>query len=127
MKKNIISHPGDWSRWVAEIKLSLASAEGNKHIGDRIVFENNDFRIWQIHLPAGESLPFHKHENRYFWTVLTEGKAISYYNDGSIVESEYEIGDTKYFADLNEENYFIHNLENIGNTTLIFITVEFLN
>lgn len=31
----------------------------------------------------------------------------------------------KHFNDLNEENFFIHNLENIGNTTLIFITVEF--
>ncbi len=127
MKKNIISNPNDWSKWTPELKEALVSAENNTDVGDKIVFENSEFRVWQILLPAGKNLPFHKHENRYFWTVLSKGKSKSYYNDGSIIESEYQIGDTKYFSDLTKENYFLHNLENTGDTTLIFTTVEFLN
>ncbi|MGY0407094.1 MAG: hypothetical protein ACWIPJ_01865 [Polaribacter sp.] len=126
MKKNIISKSGDWNLWTPKLKEALANSVNNTQVGQEIVLENSEFRIWSIHLPAGLSLPFHKHKNRYFWTALSSGKSRSYYNNGSIIETKYESGDTKYFKDLDENSYFIHNLENIGDTTLIFTTVEFL-
>ena len=126
MKKTIQSQAGDWRRWTNERKDALAASWENTRVGDKLVFANDAFRVWSIHLPAGQSLPFHKHASPYFWTVLTDGKSRSYYDDGSVVDSEYESGDTKYFADLSEDNCFLHNLENIGKTTLIFTTVEFV-
>ncbi|MDY7396083.1 hypothetical protein UMM65_12605 [Aureibaculum sp. 2210JD6-5] len=126
MKKQVISQANDWSQWTPELKEALKASTSNTQVGQKLVYENNEFRVWSIHLPAGQSLPFHKHANRYFWTAMSTGKSRSYYNDGSIVETEYEIGDTKYFGDLNKENFFIHSLENIGDTMLIYTTVEFL-
>lgn len=127
MKKNIINEPGNWAVWSDEKKEQLEQGLSNTQVGEKIVFENEEFRVWSIHLPANQSLPFHKHCKRYFWTALTSGKSRSYYDDGSISETEYEAGSTKYFEGLNDENYFVHNLENIGTTTLVFTTVEFLN
>lgn len=126
MKKVVISKSGDWSLWTPELKKELEVSQNNTHVGENVVFENSEFRVWSIHLPAGQQLPFHKHANRYFWTAMSVGTSRSYYNDGSIVDTEYEKGDTKYFDDLSETNYFIHNLENRGDTTLLYTTVEFL-
>ena len=124
MKKHIRARAGDWGQWTDEERQALAAARNNTQVGDRLVFANDAFRVWTIHLPAGQSLPFHKHATPYFWTALTEGKSRSYYGDGAIAESEYAPGDTNYFAELSGDNYFIHNLKNIGETMLIFTTVE---
>lgn len=126
MEKRIINQAGNWSAWSLDKKQALTVAGSNHQIGEKVVYENDEFRIWSIHLPAGEQLPFHKHARRYFWTALSAGNSRSYQQDGSIVETIYESGDTHYFKDLTAKNCFIHNLENIGSTTLIFTTVEFL-
>lgn len=126
MKKTKIINPAkNWHFWGEAEKEALEKATDNFSLGDRIVFENDEFRVWSIHLAPGHKLPFHKHNSRYFWSALSSGSSRSWYNDGSVSETQYESGDTVYFERLNEENYFIHNLENIGNTTLIFLTVEF--
>ncbi|NIF05340.1 cupin domain-containing protein [Chryseobacterium sp. Tr-659] len=124
-KSTIINPAGNWDFWEEKEKRALESGAQNFNLGDRIVLENDEFTVWSIHLSPGDSLPFHIHKNRYFWSALSPGTARSWYNDGSVAENQYECGDTVYFDDLNEENHFIHNLENIGETTLIFLTVEF--
>ncbi len=96
-------------------------------MGEHLVFENDSIKVWAILLPAGKSLPFHKHNKKYVWTALSEGKSVSYYNDGSVYETIYTINDTKNFDDLSDTNYFIHNLINTGTTTLVFSTMEFKN
>jgi len=126
MSQTTITRPGDWASWPADLKADLDADDASNEVGDRLVYENDRYKVWHIHLPAGERLPFHKHVRPYFWTVLSTGKSRSYYHDGTVVEAVYEIGGTTDFPDLSEENYFIHNLENIGDTTLIFTTVEFL-
>ena len=125
MKTTVIHEKNAWNKWTDAKLQALENAKSNVKVGGKIVFENDEFLVWSIHLPQGETVPFHKHCKRYFWTALSAGKSKSYHNDGSISETEYEQGDTKYFDDLNEDNLFIHNLENIGDTTLVFTTVEF--
>ncbi|CAN1538743.1 hypothetical protein MCETHM1_01668 [Flavobacteriaceae bacterium] len=126
MFKTIINPEGNWEFWTDKQKQELAKTESNTSVGDKLVFENDEFKVWSIHLPVGQKLPFHKHCLRYFWTAMSSGKSRSYYNDGSVKETEYENGDTAYFHDLSSDHFFIHNLENIGETVLIFSTVEFL-
>jgi beta-alanine degradation protein BauB len=121
----IINEMGNWDFWTEELKKELANSLDNTTVGEDIVFENDLIKVWTIHLLAGNSLPFHKHSKKYLWTALSEGKSISYYNDGSVSETTYTINDTKYFDDLSETNCFIHNLINTGTTTLIFSTIEF--
>ena len=126
MTATIINPEGNWEFWTNEQQKELAEAYANSTVGEKLVFENKEFKVWSIHLPAGQKLPFHKHCLRYFWTALSSGKSRSYYSDGSIKETIYDIGDTAYFQDLSASCFFIHNLENIGQTELIFSTVEFL-
>ena len=95
-------------------------------VGEKLVYENDEFKIWSIHLPPGGWFNFHRHTRPYYWTVLSVGKARSYHNDGTVLDTEYEIGDTKYFKDLSVDNFFIHDVLNTGDTALIFSTVEFI-
>ncbi|PIF43269.1 hypothetical protein CLU96_0173 [Chryseobacterium sp. 52] len=128
MKKSKIINPAsNWTFWGKAEKEALKSGTENFSVGDHIVFENDEFRVWSIHLAPGHQLPFHKHTYRYFWSALSSGTSRSWYSDGSVSETHYESGDTVYFEKLSEENYFIHNLENTGDTQLIFLTVEFKN
>ncbi len=126
MKTNEINKKGNWSfPWTAELKKSVQENANNTIVGEHLLLETDEFKVWSIHLPIGHSLPFHKHKNPYFYTIKKKGKSRSFYVNGQVVEVTYKKNDIKYFNDLSEDNYFIHNLENIGDTTLIFTTVEF--
>lgn len=126
MKTSIINKTGDWNLpWTENIKKEIKTNKNNTTVGEQLVLETENFKVWSIYLPVGKSLPFHTHNKPYFYTAKTAGKSRSFYADGTIIETEYQKDDIKYFKNLNESNYFIHNLENIGNTTLIFTTVEF--
>lgn len=124
-KSKLINPAENWRYWSEAEQEALRAGAGNCAVGDRMVYENDAFRVWSVHLAPGNKLPFHKHQCRYFWSALSSGTSRSWYNDGRVTETRYESGDTVYFEHLNEENYFIHNLENTGDTTLIFLTVEF--
>ncbi|QNM84724.1 cupin domain-containing protein [Polaribacter pectinis] len=126
MKTIEINKKGNWSSfWTDELKEALKIAENNEVVGEQLLLETDTFKVWNIQLLAGKSLPFHKHSKPYFYTAITAGKSRSFYSDGRIDETEYKKNDVSYFNDLNESNYFIHNLENIGTSTLLFTTVEF--
>jgi quercetin dioxygenase-like cupin family protein len=81
---------------------------------------------WHLSLAPGERIGFHTHVLDYFWTAMTSGKARSHYGDGEIREVSYAAGDTKHHIYAPSE-FMTHDLENIGDTPLIFATVEFLH
>jgi beta-alanine degradation protein BauB len=83
-------------------------------------------RIWEVRLKPGQRLSFHRHVLNYFWTVLTAGIAHSRAADGTTKEIEYCRGDTKNLRYAKGEG-MTHDLENVGTTELLFITVEFLD
>ena len=126
MKTKQINKKGNWDYlWTDTLIASLKENENNQLVGEKLLLETNAFKVWSIQISKGQKLPFHKHNKPYFYTAITKGKSRSYYSDGSIIETEYKVNDVMYFHNLNNENYFIHNLENIGKNTLIFTTVEF--
>ncbi len=103
----------------------FTEAVHNDRIGTELVHETDKMRIWHIRLQPGERLAAHHHEYPYFWTALNDGVARSCNAAGEIFESDCSQGDTRYFADLSAENSLLHDLENIGDTELVFVTVEF--
>ncbi|MEM9920195.1 MAG: cupin domain-containing protein [Bacteroidota bacterium] len=125
MQSTIINEAGNWSYWSKALKEELENARNNFQVGAQLVLENKQLKVWTIHLPPNERLPFHTHNKPYLWTALSEGKARSYFDDGSVKDNTYEIGDTMYYDDLHEEHYFVHDLKNIGKSILIFSTIEF--
>lgn len=127
MKTTALNTVENWTHplWTVALKEALQNGTENTQVGEHLLLETDEFKVWSIHLPAGQALPFHKHNKPYFYTIKEEGKSRSFYADGSITETSYQKDDIKYFNDLSEENYYIHNLENIGDTPLVFTTVEF--
>jgi len=57
--------------------------------------------------------------------VHSNGFARNYDSSGKVTDVEYTIGDTQHY-NFEGPNYMLHSIENIGDTTLIFTTVEFL-
>lgn len=96
----------------------------NGRVGSRLVSETDALRVWHIELRPGERLPVHRHVLSYFWTAMTPGKARSHHQDGSTVEVEYVSGDTRHL-EFGPGESMMHDLENIGETVLVFATVEF--
>ncbi len=91
-----------------------------------MVSESARARVWHIWLKPGERLPFHRHVLDYFWTATSAGRSRSYYEDGRVVEAEYKVGDTAHLH-FGKGEYLLHDLTNIGDTELGFVTVEFLD
>lgn len=110
--------------WPDEIRREFENGVTNGRVGSRLLSETDRVRVWTIKLRPGERLPFHKHVLDYFWTAVTPGSARSHMTDGSTVEVTYAEGETRHFA-YGPGEYKIHDLENIGDSVLVFTTVEF--
>ena len=82
--------------------------------------------VWEVKLEPGERGPFHAHTRNYFWTVVSSGRGLQRFDDGTFVVRDYRDGDTM-FLEHTPETALIHDLENVGETTLRFVTVELLD
>ena len=50
--------------------------------GTRVVFENEQVRVWEIELQPGEVLPMHHHDLDYVVVSLTGGRTTVRWEDG---------------------------------------------
>ena len=98
----------------------------NGCVGQRLISETDRVRVWRIHLKPGERCGFHRHVLDYFWSAATSGRGRQHFNDGETREYTYTAGETRHET-YGPGEYKVHDLENIGDTDLIFVTVEFLN
>lgn len=104
----------------------LEAAPDNLEVGTTIWFENERIRVWEILLQPGERGAFHSHVTNYFWTVVEGSRGLQRFADGSFVVRDYLVGETKYLEHTHE-TALIHDLENLGDSTLRFVTVELLD
>jgi beta-alanine degradation protein BauB len=113
-----------WPQWRRD---ELAANTANGHVGTWLVSETERGRVWHLTLRPGERLPFHRHVLDYFWTVTSPGggKGRSHYGDGRVADVDYAEGDTRHMTFAAGES-MIHDLENIGDAPLSFVTVEYL-
>lgn len=109
--------------WSAEIRQEFQNNEFNGRIGTDLVFENNLLRVWHMTLQPGEKMPVHRHVLTYFWTAVTPGRFLQRTHDGTTYESDFEAGLT-HFYDVKDGEFALHNLENVGETAMIFCAVE---
>lgn len=102
----------------------IADGRVNAEIGTDVVLETDQMRVWHLRLAPGQTLPPHRHDRPYFWTVLTDGNGLSHFDDGRAVPITYRAGDTRHFPDLTPSNGFVHDLTNTGDAELVFVTAE---
>ena len=110
----------------AEFRHELAVAASNLQVGTRLWFQNDRIRVWEVKLAPGERGPFHAHPLGYFWTVVEAGTGRQRSPDGTVEVRRYDIGDTQY-QEPSQADPLIHDLENVGDTTLRFVTVELVD
>ena len=108
---------------VEDFAGELEAAPTNRQIGTSLWFENDHVRVFEISLEPGERGPFHTHDATYFWTVVAPGRGLQRFVDGTLVVRDYVLGETKYLQN-SPDDPLVHDLENVGDSTLRFVTVE---
>jgi quercetin dioxygenase-like cupin family protein len=111
---------------VADFADELDAAPTNLAVGTTLWFENERLNVWEVKLQPGERGPFHAHTRNYFWTVVEGGRGLQRLSDGTVLVRDYHVGDTSYLEH-TPETALIHDLENVGDTVLRFVTVELLD
>lgn len=97
----------------------------NPCVGTVLLSESDRARVWYIRLEPGARIGFHRHVLDYFWTALTAGRARSHVDGGPARETQYFAGQTSHMRFAPGE-FMLHDLENVGDTPLTFVTVEHL-
>jgi hypothetical protein len=110
----------------ADFTEELSAAQSNFDVGTTLWFENARIRVWEILLRPGERGAFHSHVTNYFWTVVEGSRGLQRFADGTFVVRDYRVGETRYLEH-TPETALIHDLENIGDSDLRFVTVELLD
>jgi quercetin dioxygenase-like cupin family protein len=118
----------DLSAWPAAVAAEFERERVNNNgcVGNTLISENERVRVWMITLAPGQRIGFHRHVLDYFWTCVTGGRGRQHVNDGKTVEYTYQPGETRHETYVAGESK-VHDLENIGDKDMIFMTVEFLD
>jgi beta-alanine degradation protein BauB len=122
------SDTADTSAWPPAIAAEFERERANINpcVGNSLVSENERVRVWTIRLAPGERFGFHRHVLDYFWTCITGGRGRQHVHDGTTVEYSYAPGETRHERYAAGE-FKVHDLQNIGDQDLVFMTVEFLS
>ena len=114
------------SQWPAEIAAEYAreATAPNPCVGSMLLSENERPRVWMIRLAPGERIGFHRHVLDYFWTAVSGGRGRQHVHDGTTVEYTYQIGETRHET-YGAGEFKVHDLENLGDREMVFMTVEF--
>jgi beta-alanine degradation protein BauB len=98
----------------------------NVAVGTRLLFENERIRVWDITLEPGESLPLHRHRTTYFYRCEAGGRVRVGLPDGTAQVCESPL-DEVHFHEIGPDELVVHDLANVGETTVRFTTVELLD
>jgi quercetin dioxygenase-like cupin family protein len=122
------SDHADKSAWPPAIaaEFERERANNNPCVGNMLVSESERVRVWMIRLAPGERFGFHRHVLDYFWTCVTGGRGRQHVHDGTTVEYSYLPGETRHET-YGAGEFKVHDLENIGDKEMVFMTIEFLN
>jgi quercetin dioxygenase-like cupin family protein len=122
------SDHADKSAWPPSLiaELEREQAGNNPCVGHMLLSESERVRVWMIKLAPGERVGFHRHVLDYFWTCVTSGRGRQHVHDGTTVEYSYAPGETRHET-YGPGEFKVHDLENIGDREMVFMTVEFLD
>jgi quercetin dioxygenase-like cupin family protein len=122
------SENADKSAWPSAIAAEFERERQTKNgcVGNILLSESERVRVWQIRLAPGQRFGFHRHVLDYFWTNVTGGHGRQHLHDGTTVEYAYAPGETRHET-YGPGEFKVHDLENIGDREMVFMTVEFLD
>ncbi|WP_193614753.1 hypothetical protein [Nocardioides lijunqiniae] len=112
--------------WTPELVDEFATHAYDPHVGSRLLSQDARVRVWEIRLAPGERWHAHRHVLDYFWTAVNAGTSRQHTSDGTTRDVSYDAGETRHFTFARGE-YLLHDIENVGDTELVFTTVEHLD
>ncbi|MEU9290707.1 hypothetical protein AB0D57_40280 [Streptomyces sp. NPDC048275] len=112
--------------WSQELREEFEAHSHDGWVGSRLLSETSRLRVWEIRLAPGERWHAHRHVLDYFWTAVNPGRSRQHTHDGTVREVSYSAGETRHFV-FGPGEYLLHDIENIGDTELVFTTVEHLD
>jgi hypothetical protein len=117
----------DRSAWPPEMVAEFERERKNPNpcVGSVLVSESDRVRVWMIRLAPGERIGFHRHVLDYFWTSVSGGPVRLHVHDGTTVERTYAPGETRHLT-YGPGEFMVHDLQNIGDQEMVFMTIEFL-
>jgi quercetin dioxygenase-like cupin family protein len=125
--KEKTSHSHVNTEWPAALKQEFKgeSERPNGCVGSELLSETDTVRVWTIRLKPGERFGFHRHVLNYFWTAVTPCRGRQHLMDGTTIEYSYFPGETRHES-YGAGEFKVHDLENIGDADMVFMTVEFV-
>ena len=123
-KAALTTDHGAWSEVLAK-EFEQEAKNPNPCVGSRLLSENERVRVWEIRLQPGERIGFHRHVLDYFWTSVSGGRGRQHVHDGTTVEYTYAPGETRHET-YGAGEYKVHDLQNLGDREMVFMTIEFL-
>jgi quercetin dioxygenase-like cupin family protein len=116
----------DTAPWPADIaaEFEREAKKPNPCVGTTLLSENERTRVWIIRLAPGERIGFHRHVLDYFWTSVSGGRGRQHVIGGTTVEYTYQPGETRHES-YGPGEFKVHDLENLGDQEMVFMTVEF--
>ena len=117
----------DRSAWPADIAAEFERENKNPNpcVGSKLLSETDRVRVWEIRLAPGERIGFHRHVLDYFWTSVSGGRGRQHVHDGTTVEYTYAPGETRHEI-YGAGEFKVHDLQNLGDKDMVFMTIEFL-
>jgi quercetin dioxygenase-like cupin family protein len=114
--------------WPTEVtaEFEREAEQNNPCVGSTLLSETAKVRVWEIRLAPGERVGFHRHVLDYFWTSVSGGRGRQHVHDGTTVEYTYQPGETRHET-YGPGEFKVHDLENIGDKDMVFMTIEFLD
>ena len=116
----------DFEGWTDDLRAEFDEHSHDGHVGSRQLSENDRVRVWEIRLAPGERWHAHRHVLDYFWTAVNAGRSRQHTADGTTRDVSYDAGETRHFRFAAGE-FLLHDIENVGDTDLVFTTVEHLD
>lgn len=114
---------GNFDPWEQEKIDELLHQEITDALSEKLVFENESVKLWDLYLAPGDRIPFRKHNTNYVLACTTGGLALTRYGNGKIDMVKLNPGDSEYFENRGKD--YVNDLENIGEHPIIINILEY--
>ncbi len=120
-----LSPKGHFEAWEADLKQELDSGDYEEGLGQKVLYEHHNIRLWSIILSPKERIGFRKIKSDFEVMSQVDGFAVSHRCTGEIALVQCKKGGT-FRYDLNSFKEQIWDLENIGADPLELLVIEYL-
>jgi quercetin dioxygenase-like cupin family protein len=118
-----LSPEGNFESWEVKRLNELRSEQFFETLSHRPIYENEEFRLYNITLKPKERLPFRKITNDFSYTFMTDGFGVFHLGDGKIKFGQFKKGDVYYYS-IEKEGELIIDFENMSLGDLKFMVFE---